>query len=693
MIQIIATILAAALMFGAAQAQTVVSSNIHNAPGWLPSHAYTPATGPQTRVNSGPGWNPATSVYTPGQPLAAYELTSNTCVSAASGGPSGTGTAIQDGTCTWKYLSPTDYISITGWSFDAPAWQAGSYNYFSLVTTGAPLRTYMLTDGAGCANSTVAPTGNAPNIIVATADGCHWQWRGDVIYSSGVSFIPPQTGQNAPTGTSNVFTVRMVSDYKALIWNDREYVAGQNWETNPIRVQYHDDYTREGASLTCPAGRCPHINITTAPGESFRDKLAPGDSLTGYDPTKGVAILNTTTNQWPYTAAGLDIHDNYVDVFGLQIKSDLGAAIDGANSYANNISIDNSILYGGGTNNVTVKTGVSVDALSVISNSLIISGGTWGVYFKYPGYLINSTVVGINSANNQAGVHSGWNWIFPAGQTVANTAIQGFPHVASSEASCLSGQQCVTWHGFNTVTSAPSETGITFPAGNSTQYVYDLPGTTTYNASGMFIGAGDYRPAGPLLGGGANFGAFSVGSKFNVRTYNRDTPDILGVARPASGSNVGAYQGSGVAPPPTPVNGACGSANGVAVSVSPTNNLCLAGTPGAVSGTGPWGWPCAGLNGGTTAQCSAPLATVSVPPPVPTGLVRECQIPLSWGASVGATGYDVMRGGVRVGVTATPNYIDNFTETAPGSTQTYTVDAIGPGGTSALSAPLSARCQ
>ena len=58
----------------AAQAQTVVSQ-IHNAPGWLPNHAYAPATGPQTRVNSGPGWNG--TAWVPYQPLAAYQLTAD----------------------------------------------------------------------------------------------------------------------------------------------------------------------------------------------------------------------------------------------------------------------------------------------------------------------------------------------------------------------------------------------------------------------------------------------------------------------------------------------------------------------------------------------------------------------------------------------------------------------------------------
>jgi hypothetical protein len=61
------------------------------------------------------------------------------------------------------------------------------------------------------------------------------------------------------------------------------------------------------------------------------------------------------------------------------------------------------------------------------------------------------------------------------------------------------------------------------------------------------------------------------------------------------------------------INGACGSATGVAVSSAPTTNLCSAGTASAVTGTGPWTWSCAGSNGGSTAQCSAPKAVTPSP--------------------------------------------------------------------------------
>jgi hypothetical protein len=61
-------------------------------------------------------------------------------------------------------------------------------------------------------------------------------------------------------------------------------------------------------------------------------------------------------------------------------------------------------------------------------------------------------------------------------------------------------------------------------------------------------------------------------------------------------------------------NGACGSANGQTFATAPTANLCAAGTPSAVSGTGPWSWSCAGINGGSSASCSATSSVVAVCP-------------------------------------------------------------------------------
>jgi sugar lactone lactonase YvrE len=58
---------------------------------------------------------------------------------------------------------------------------------------------------------------------------------------------------------------------------------------------------------------------------------------------------------------------------------------------------------------------------------------------------------------------------------------------------------------------------------------------------------------------------------------------------------------------PAFANGACGPAANVTALFRPVLNLCTAGNPSAVSDTSPWGWSCNGINGGTTASCTAPV--------------------------------------------------------------------------------------
>lgn len=56
-----------------------------------------------------------------------------------------------------------------------------------------------------------------------------------------------------------------------------------------------------------------------------------------------------------------------------------------------------------------------------------------------------------------------------------------------------------------------------------------------------------------------------------------------------------------------PTNAACGSSNGGTFRLAPIANLCSIGTASSVSNTGTWSWSCAGINGGTTANCSAAI--------------------------------------------------------------------------------------
>ncbi|MFZ6680133.1 choice-of-anchor Q domain-containing protein [Undibacterium sp. Tian12W] len=98
--------------------------------------------------------------------------------------------------------------------------------------------------------------------------------------------------------------------------------------------------------------------------------------------------------------------------------------------------------------------------------------------------------------------------------------------------------------------------------------------------------------------------------------------DISNTARPQGNSkDIGAFELSGaVVPIPTPVNGMCGTANGQSFSAAPSSQLCSSGIASLVSTTNTgWAWSCSGSNGGTTASCSANLASnpdPSTPPSV-----------------------------------------------------------------------------
>lgn len=103
---------------------------------------------------------------------------------------------------------------------------------------------------------------------------------------------------------------------------------------------------------------------------------------------------------------------------------------------------------------------------------------------------------------------------------------------------------------------------------------------------------------------------------------------------------------------------------------------------------------------GSSPQSSAvkatPVAAAPVAPSAPTGLsatAGDGKVTLTWTGSAGATGYDVFRGDAKVGSTTAPTvtYVD--ATVANGTAYSYTVKAIGPGGTSGASTAASATPQ
>jgi hypothetical protein len=555
----------------------LVTANIHNAPGWLPSHAYTPASGPKTRVNNGAGWTPGTTTWNPGLALKAYELTSGSCTSASSGGPSGTGSSITDGTCTWKYLSDTDYVSFTGWSRDSPVWVSGTtYTFGQQVTTniGGINRAYSLTSSGGdnfypfaFCTSTAAPsgvgtTGNSfSSGWFVAADGCTWSYMGDILYSSRVASIPYMTysptgyGGSTPAGPREIG--HMFNPFKALLWNDQEYHAGNNGELGLLLITDHqgDGHIGAESSFTACTGPsfwkdCPTITIEPAPGEGLTTGFTPTTPLTGYDVSKGVGLKNTGTS-WPgidNASQGLAAFDFNLIINGLQIKSTVGDGLD----VFNNVTVLNCIIDGGFPS-VGKASGMWGDVPVLTANNLILSHGWNGLALKYGSTVsLFNTIVNLGSTPNAVGLTYQWAWTWVQ-LIAANNAIYGFPHAAAFNTS--EGTQTLDPSSKSNVTDTVGpDSGNAVPiagTGTAAGTVMILP-NSTYNASSsaMFVSPGsDWRPGPALIGAGASYGTFGWGCALQYapacipKSVNEDTPDIIGTPRPTAGSwTVGAFQ-------------------------------------------------------------------------------------------------------------------------------------------------------
>ena len=546
--------------------EITIISQIHNAPGWLAAHAYTYSSGPpvghKTRVVNGDGWNG--SAFLPNHPLNAYELTSaGSCTSASSGGPSGMGSSISDGTCVWKYLSDVDYVTLTGWLVDSGVtWKKGTaYAAWDVVLSGSPLTAYMEGCGFICGPP---PPGCVSAIDPSTAgtrigaDGCQWINIGAVTYTSGTNHIPVQrynrwevtgcmgataactsagnnlyitaVGGTAPirpldnnlivggaaiapaaitsqtsgtSGNTGIYkfsgsaqqvpseqmvvtyeacgTWSIANQYTAHMWNDREYVAGSNGEMGPsIWSQNHD--SQHNDSDQCHTGPGSFVTFTAAAGEDFATTLAadPSIPIAGYDPNLGVAIRADS-------GPAICTQDNSQIFSKIQVKSATVGAIDGMGlngcgaqmRSCNNCRFLNIIADGGSKSFATISTGAD----EVVANSLIIARGLGGIFFDYPGYALNNTVINLGTDSHAVGISAGYNWVFVCGVNYSGNAIFGFPTAFAQGFGTLQniGKPCV-----NSVPSPPT-----------------FPGALTLNGTGNATDAASGGgPGGVWIGGG-----------------------------------------------------------------------------------------------------------------------------------------------------------------------------------------------
>ena len=228
----------------------------------------------------------------------------------------------------------------------------------------------------------------------------------------------------------------------------------------------------------------------------------------------------------------------------------------------------------------------------------------------------------VASANETA---SGWQTVqLPTPVAInANTT-----YVASYHTTDYADNYPYPWPYGNAPLSAPTGAGV-YQYSNSSTFPTQTRNNSNYWVDVVFNAGVTPPPPPPPVNG-------TCGAANGTTVATKPTSNLcaVGTASTVSGTGpwawtcAGANGGSNAScsaqlqpPPPLAVNGACGSANGEQFVTAPTTNLCSTGSASTVSGSGPWTWSCSGLNGGSTAACTASLVPNPPPPPPPSGSI------------------------------------------------------------------------
>lgn len=497
-----------------ANAQSSFKAQIHNACGWEPSTTYTYTAGPPTghflRVLNGAGWTPtggpcsrpATGgIWSPGSALNAYELLdpggAHTCVSASSGGPSGTDSNITDGSCHWKYLSDVDYITFTGWTLDnGVIWTAstnyGLYDVVEVPTTDLPV--YQLTTG-GC-TSTIQPTGTGAG--VSTADGCTWNYLGKIYYSSHSHPVPMQkfsrdTFQGSISGTSLTVTVPPSSlplsaaQYPYIVINapglppftEVASGSGTSWTlTSPasspysgtifigdraynVQNQINDLYTgmlwNDNEYVSGANGENSPINIwnhKSLYNDGIQSWIIPSPAnratIWGFPvtirPASGEGFADTFAANPSLPLAGYNANNGVaihgVDTVGLELL-DTGTIVHGLQLKSDRAAALEVFNFHGCVlcvyDHNIFEGGVGsphvVDSeMATMFDNLFVAHGAGGALFDYGGRAYNNTIVCPSGTCAGAAIQNSVNWTTPFGVTMSGNAIFGFAHVIANSA-------------------------------------------------------------------------------------------------------------------------------------------------------------------------------------------------------------------------------------------------------------------
>jgi prepilin-type N-terminal cleavage/methylation domain-containing protein len=171
--------------------------------------------------------------------------------------------------------------------------------------------------------------------------------------------------------------------------------------------------------------------------------------------------------------------------------------------------------------------------------------------------------------------------------------------------------------------TAHSSNSYSIPSTNlcsaGTPSVVSGSGPWTWTCNGSYTGLSPVCAANTIIDGSC--GTANKTYAYSVSSYGSDTYCATGTTTPTTpafpdngaitnwtcvGLNTGLTASCSASRNAVPVNGSCGTANNSNSYSIPTTNLCTLGNATSVSGSGPWTWTCAGLNGGTTSgTCTA----------------------------------------------------------------------------------------
>jgi hypothetical protein len=138
---------------------------------------------------------------------------------------------------------------------------------------------------------------------------------------------------------------------------------------------------------------------------------------------------------------------------------------------------------------------------------------------------------------------------------------------------------------------------------------FGIDAASGFNVSAVVAGGeGSITCQSPIPMGGASLCTISPQNGYSLVSFTDNQSDRLTAVTSNSYLIAGItadHDLTATFAPLAPVPGICGSSNDGTLTTPPNTNLCTSGTASAVSGSGPWSWTCAGLNGGTTSSCSA----------------------------------------------------------------------------------------